>query len=64
MSSASAIKSLGSIRRKAVDLASFNPVRESQLAPGQLLPLVIEPAAEQVDLADWIRSHDDSVIRP
>ena len=62
MSSAPAIKSLGSIKRKAVDLTSFNPVRERQLAPGQLLPLVIEPAAEQVDLADWIRSHHDHVV--
>ena len=45
-------KSLGAIRRKAVDLAHFNPVRESQLSGDQALPLVMEPAADQVDLAD------------
>jgi alpha-ketoglutarate-dependent taurine dioxygenase len=49
-------KSLGDIRRKAVDLTNFNPVKESQLQPDQPLPLIIEPAAEQVDLADWARS--------
>ena len=43
-------KSLGAIRRKAVDLASFNPIRESQIAPDMPLPLVMEPAADQVDL--------------
>jgi len=46
-------KTLGSIRRKAVDLAQFNPIRESQMGPDQPLPLVMEPAAMHVDLADW-----------
>ena len=53
----SATKSLGSIRRKAVNLAQFNPIRESQVAPDQPLPLVMEPAAAHVDLADWARSN-------
>jgi alpha-ketoglutarate-dependent taurine dioxygenase len=52
-------KSLGTIRRKAVDLSQFNPVRESQLSEDQPLPLVMEPAADQVDLADWARSNRD-----
>jgi alpha-ketoglutarate-dependent taurine dioxygenase len=46
-------KSLGQIRRKSVDLARFNPIRERLLNEDQLMPLVIEPAAEQVDLAEW-----------
>lgn len=54
-------KSLGAIRRKAVDLAHFNPVRESQTQPDQPLPLVMEPAADQVDLADWARTNRDYV---
>ena len=54
-------KSLGAIRRKAVDLSHFNPVRESQLTANQPLPLVLEPAAEQVDLAEWIRTNRDYV---
>jgi alpha-ketoglutarate-dependent taurine dioxygenase len=52
-------KSLGTIRRKAVDLSQFNPVRESLVSDDQPLPLVIEPAADQVDLADWARSNRD-----
>jgi hypothetical protein len=54
-------KSLGTIRRKAVDLSKFNPVRESLLGEDQSLPLLIEPATEQVDLADWARSNRDYV---
>lgn len=54
-------KSLGAIRRKAVDLAHFNPVRESQLQPDQSLPLIIEPAADQVDLADWARNNRENI---
>jgi len=50
-------RSLGDIRRKGVDLASFIPVRESQLEDDQLLPLVMEPASDQVDLADWIANN-------
>jgi alpha-ketoglutarate-dependent taurine dioxygenase len=46
-------KSLGHIQRKAVDLSCFNPVRERQLRGDHLLPLLMEPAAEQVDLAEW-----------
>ncbi len=54
-------KSLGTIRRKAVDLSQFNPIRESQLSDDQLLPLIMEPAADQVDLADWARSNRDYI---
>ena len=54
-------KSLGTIRRKAVDLSHFNPVRESQASEDQALPLIIEPAADQVDLADWARNNRDYV---
>jgi alpha-ketoglutarate-dependent taurine dioxygenase len=49
-------KSLGKIQRRAVDLSQFSPVRERQIAD-QPLPLVIEPAAEQVDLAEWAAGH-------
>src|ERR1700730_5809329 len=50
-------KNLGTIRRKAVDLSQFKPVRESQLDPDQTLPLILEPAADQVDLAEWVRNN-------
>lgn len=54
-------KSLGDIRRKAVDLANFNPVKESQLQPDQPLPLIVEPTADQVDLADWARNNREYI---
>jgi len=54
-------KSLGSIRRKAVDLAHFNPVRESQVQSDQPLPLLMEPAADQVDLAEWARTNREYI---
>ncbi len=54
-------KSLGAIRRKAVDLSQFSPVRETQLGESELLPLVMEPAADQVDLAEWASNNRDYV---
>jgi hypothetical protein len=54
-------KSLGIIRRKAVDMAHFSAVRERQLNADELLPLVLEPAADQVDLADWANSNRDFI---
>ena len=56
-------KSLGAIRRKAVDLAHFNPIRESQMGPDQLLPLMMEPATDQVDLADWARNNREYIAQ-
>lgn len=56
-------KSLGAIRRKAVDLSQFNPVKESQTGPDQLLPLVMEPATDQVDLADWARNNREYIAQ-
>jgi alpha-ketoglutarate-dependent taurine dioxygenase len=56
-------KSLGAIRRKAVDLAHFNPIRESQMGPDQLLPLIMEPATDQVDLADWARNNREYIAQ-
>jgi alpha-ketoglutarate-dependent taurine dioxygenase len=56
-------KSPGEVRRKVVDLSAFNPVRESLLTDGQLLPLVIEPSSTDVDLAEWLRENRDYVAR-
>lgn len=57
----SAKKSLGAIRRKPVDLSHFNPVRESQLQADRPLPLIMEPAADQVDLADWAKNNRELI---
>jgi alpha-ketoglutarate-dependent taurine dioxygenase len=44
----------GDIRRTAVDLSAFNPIRQRLLGPDQPLPLVIEPALAEVDLVEWL----------
>ena len=54
-------KSLGSIRRTAVDLSQFSPVKESTLREGQTLPLILEPAAGHVDLAEWVRNNREEL---
>jgi alpha-ketoglutarate-dependent taurine dioxygenase len=56
-------KSLGAIRRQAVELAHFVPVRESQVSPDQPLPLLMEPATDQVDLADWALNNRDYIAK-
>ncbi|HZD30062.1 MAG TPA: TauD/TfdA family dioxygenase [Candidatus Angelobacter sp.] len=56
-------KSLGAIRRQAVDLSHFNPIRESTTGPDQPLPLVMEPATDQVDLADWVRNNREYIAK-
>lgn len=50
-------KSLGRVRRSMLDLSQFSPVKESTLGAGKDLPLILEPAADDVDLADWVRSN-------
>ncbi len=56
-------KSLGAIRRKAVDLSHFNPIKESTMGADQPLPLVMEPATDQVDLAEWARNNRDYIAQ-
>jgi len=55
------LKSLGSLRRKAVDLSHFTPIRESEFGADQPLPLIMQPAAEQVDLAEWAQNNREYV---
>lgn len=49
----SQIKKLRNIKRKAVDLLQARQVKTSNLQPGGTMPLVIEPDAVDVDLAEW-----------
>ena len=46
-------------RRKGVDLSTVDVVKTYSLQPGQLLPLVVEPAGGSVDLADWAAANRD-----
>jgi len=49
----SQIKQLRATRRKGVDLSDVTGIKTRFLEPGQTLPLLIEPAGADVDLADW-----------
>jgi alpha-ketoglutarate-dependent taurine dioxygenase len=40
---------------------AFSPVREGFLSEGQRLPLVLEPACGDVDLAEWVRGNREHV---
>jgi alpha-ketoglutarate-dependent taurine dioxygenase len=57
----SEIKRLRTTRRKGIDLSRVSDVRTSSLEPGQSLPLVIEPASADVDLAEWTLSNEKTV---
>src|ERR1044071_3823968 len=49
----SQIKRLRATRRKGVDLSEVTGVKTGFLEQGQTLPLLIEPASCDVDLAEW-----------
>jgi amino acid adenylation domain-containing protein len=54
-------KRLRATRRKGVDLSQVIGVKTGFLEPGQTLPLVIEPATSDVDLAEWATSNKEAV---
>ena len=53
-------KNLGIIRRKAVDLANFNPVRESRLRDDQLISLRMEGLRKCVRMR--LRDYGEQVV--
>src|SRR5215475_10502820 len=55
------LRGLGAVQRKAVDLSSFNPIRERLLEEEQPLPLVIEPVLMEVGLAEWLQANREFV---
>ena len=57
----SRLNRLRSVRRKSVDLSQVGDVRTGTLEPGQTLPLVIEPASGDIDLAEWATSNKEIV---
>jgi Probable taurine catabolism dioxygenase len=54
-------KPLPSHKRSAVVQSAENLVRVRQLLPEQTLPLMLEPNAEGLDLAGWLRSNYDLI---
>jgi alpha-ketoglutarate-dependent taurine dioxygenase len=49
----SELNSLRSVRRKALSLSTESLVKTSQLSDDELLPLVLEPRLQNVNLAGW-----------
>jgi alpha-ketoglutarate-dependent taurine dioxygenase len=54
------MKSLKDFKRKAVDLSQAT-IHTSSLQPGSKLPLLVTPAVENFDLADWARTNRDFI---
>ena len=54
------MKSLKDFKRKAVDLSQAT-IQTTTLAPGSKLPLLVTPAVENFDLADWARTNRDFI---
>src|SRR5947209_19646395 len=49
-------------RREEIDLTEVNLTTSGYLGPGQLLPLVVQPTMDGVNLASWAANNGD-VIR-
>lgn len=56
------MKSLKDFKRKSVDLSQAT-IRTSRLQPEQKLPLVITPAIENFDLAEWAKTNREFINR-
>src|SRR5688572_21939504 len=50
-------------QRKAVSMSPENLIRSSYLAPEQMLPLMLEPAAADLNLANWSRKNQGFIGR-
>jgi len=57
----SAFKQFKSVKPKAVSLPQGDLIKTDTLRPGERLPLVIQPALEGLDLADWSRGHREFI---
>ena len=49
-------------RRASVKLPQISVTKTSSIAPGQELPLVIQPVADEVDLVDWATGNRDDLV--
>jgi alpha-ketoglutarate-dependent taurine dioxygenase len=55
------MKSLKDFKRKALDLSQDTMIHTSTLQPGAKLPLVVTPAVDNFDLADWAKTNRDFI---
>ncbi|MBW4575234.1 MAG: amino acid adenylation domain-containing protein [Aphanothece sp. CMT-3BRIN-NPC111] len=49
------------VKPKAVSLPEKKLIKTDYLEPGQTLPLVVEPAIEDIDIADWAKNNREFV---
>src|SRR5947209_15236967 len=56
---ASRPKGFRDMRSKTVDVTASSLIKTSTLQPGQNLPLIVQPAMPQVDLAGWARENQE-----
>lgn len=54
-------KGLRDIRRKAMTVTPADLVKAAPLPPGQSLPLMLQPAVDGVDLAEWAGNNRDFI---
>lgn len=54
-------KKLGSIQRRAVNIAQAELVKMTPLIPGGNLPLLVQPAIDGVNLIDWATMHREQI---
>jgi alpha-ketoglutarate-dependent taurine dioxygenase len=57
----SRIQKLRGIQRKAIDLSAVNPIKTGYLKDGQSQPLLIEPEADDINLAEWASHNRDFI---
>jgi alpha-ketoglutarate-dependent taurine dioxygenase len=55
------LSGLRDIRRKAVDTSHVSLIKTEPVIPGQLFPIMIKPATDNVDLAGWARSNQELI---
>lgn len=51
------MKKLGTIRRKTVSVSSASVIQAKQLQSDRLLPLVVQPSSEELNLVTWAKSN-------
>jgi amino acid adenylation domain-containing protein/FkbM family methyltransferase len=56
-------KMFKNIKPRAISLTENNLIKTSEIRPGEKLPLVIQPATDEVDLIDWARNNQAFIQR-
>jgi amino acid adenylation domain-containing protein/FkbM family methyltransferase len=56
-------KMFKNIKPRAISLTEDNLIKTSEIRPGEKLPLVIQPATDEVDLIDWARNNQAFIQR-